>query len=242
MLAAAVLCSLSFLTPQWPVNSVVIGRRASVAASAAEATSATTSALKPAPTRLLVKNVAWEASESSLLNLFSQFGDVEAINLARPKKSHHARPHLGWAHISFANADAAAAAVEAARGASLYSRRLRVGLADVHTKPSKAQRRPLPEPDRRSAVEERTAPDAQALPSAQRASLLRRLETLSDAEEVESCVNELGQLPGRMSGAEYAVIKAAWKRSVSTRVEQQRGAPVVEGITAKQYINGEFGI
>jgi len=31
-------------------------------------------------------------------------------------------------------------------------------------------------------------------------------------------------------------------RSVSTRVEQQRGAPVVEGITAKQYINGEFGI
>ena len=222
-----------------------------------------TATYKPAPTRVLVKNVAWEASETSLLNLFAQFGDIEAVHLAKAKKRSHARPHLGWAHVVFADASAAARAVDSTRHVSLYSRRLRLMLADVHAKPPKsevvnpkAQKSEVVNPkEQKSEVvneesfDEDTHTYAESAlaetvdDAAVRSSVLRRLETLTDAEEVERCVHELGLLPGRMKAAEYHAVKAAWKRSVVAHVKRrQNEAHVVDGITAKHYVEGGFGI
>ena len=212
-----------------------------------------TATYKPAPTRVLVKNVAWEASETSLLNLFAQFGDIEAVHLAKAKKRSHARPHLGWAHVVFADASAAARAVDSTRHVSLYSRRLRLMLADVHAKPPKSEvvnpKAQKSEVVNEESFDEDTHTYAESAlaetvdDAAVRSSVLRRLETLTDAEEVERCVHELGLLPGRMKAAEYHAVKAAWKRSVVAHVKRrQNEAHVVDGITAKHYVEGGFGI
>eukprot|EP00055_Hartaetosiga_balthica_P003226 m.7002 g.7002 ORF g.7002 m.7002 type:complete len:1022 (-) comp2691_c0_seq1:348-3413(-) len=84
---------------------------------------------KQASNKLIVKNVAFEATKSDLRTLFAAYGDIKTLRL--PKKSFDASQHRGFAFIEYSTKEEAKNAVQALSGSThLYGRRLIVDYAE----------------------------------------------------------------------------------------------------------------
>ena len=82
-----------------------------------------------ARTKLIVRNVAFQAARSDLVALLSPFGAVRSCRL--PKKASLDGAHRGYAFVDFASPAEAAAALAGVAGAHLYGRRLVAEWADA---------------------------------------------------------------------------------------------------------------
>lgn len=71
-------------------------------------------------TKLVVRNVAFQASRKDVLSLFAAFGEVKSCRL--PQKFDGS--HRGFAFLEFASAQEAKSAMEGVQGTHLYGRRL----------------------------------------------------------------------------------------------------------------------
>jgi len=165
----------------------------------------------PGPCRVLVRNVAFEATENSLTKkLAAEFGPVEAVELAAcsRKSRHHARPHGGWAYATFHSEVDAMRASASNFAVQLQGRALSIRLADVHRSPRKEQQA---QPQGRTRTKGSSSEQSAELE--RRADLLETLSRASCAQEVDECVGALGQL---QSKEEYAVASAALERVAST--------------------------
>mmetsp|Transcript_30471 Transcript_30471/g.50478 ORF Transcript_30471/g.50478 Transcript_30471/m.50478 type:complete len:201 (-) Transcript_30471:191-793(-) len=183
------------------------------------------------PSRVIVKNIAWEANEASLLNVFSQFGVVETVELKRGHKRAHARPHIGCAHVCFSKATEAQMA--ASSSIMLHGRSLSVRLlANGRSEGSSMRLRNQIFTDKAAAVES----DQRA--KLERAALLQRLILSSEMREVQSCADALGQF----TATEYAIVKAAWKRAACARVKKLKGAVHIERMNDEHHMEASLGI
>lgn len=79
-----------------------------------------------APTKLVVRNVAFEATRRDITGLFGPFGHVKSCRL--PKKFDG--QHRGFAFVEFVTPREARAALEGVTGTHLYGRRLVVEVAE----------------------------------------------------------------------------------------------------------------
>ena len=79
-------------------------------------------------TKLIVRNVAFQATRADVMGLFSPFGAIKSARL--PKKASLDGAHRGYAFIDFASHEEAVAASSGVAGAHLYGRRLAVEWAD----------------------------------------------------------------------------------------------------------------
>ena len=93
------------------------------------ATSSSTNTSSPAPgavneskpsTKIVVRNVAFEATRKDIIELFNPFGEVKSCRL--PKKLNG--QHRGFAFVDFASKQEAKTAVSSVAGMHLYGRRL----------------------------------------------------------------------------------------------------------------------
>lgn len=71
-------------------------------------------------TKIVVRNVAFEATRKDILGLFTPFGQVKSCRLPRKFDG----THRGFAFVEFATREEARSAVDAVAGAHLYGRRL----------------------------------------------------------------------------------------------------------------------
>ena len=78
------------------------------------------------PTKILVRNVAFEATAADIRKLFSPFGQIKRIKV--PKK--HDGTHRGFCFIEFVSFGEARAAFESVRHSHLYGRHLVLEWAD----------------------------------------------------------------------------------------------------------------
>lgn len=74
----------------------------------------------PTQTKMLVKNLAFEATANELKDLFSTYGHVKNVRL--PKK--YTGGHRGFAFVEFVSAEEAAAAFETLKNTHMYGRKL----------------------------------------------------------------------------------------------------------------------
>jgi multiple RNA-binding domain-containing protein 1 len=75
---------------------------------------------EPTQTKMLVKNLAFEADAKELKTLFSNYGHVKHVRI--PKK--YAGGHRGFAFVEFVSAEEAAAAFGALKNTHMYGRKL----------------------------------------------------------------------------------------------------------------------
>ena len=184
-------------------------------------------AFKHGPCRVLVRNIAWEADEQALVDkLAAAFGPVAGISLAKASKRHHARPHQGWAYVSFEGESYARDAASAPGAVSLHGRTLSIRLVDTH------------EPQRRRA--RRRAEPELAPPAESRAALLEQLRSTGDQAELDGLMDALGDL---RNAGEYRAAKAAWERVVVARIHKQgNGGIDVDVIDGDDYRRAGFSI
>ena len=90
--------------------------------------------LAPPPTKathrshskVLVKNIPFEADEHALRDKLAAFGPVNSVQLGKASKRHHGRPHMGWAWVYFrwftsrANAPRGTPATARGRGPNFF--------------------------------------------------------------------------------------------------------------------------
>lgn len=81
---------------------------------------------KAASSKVLIRNVAFEATRADLVNLFTPFGEVKSCRLPRKFDGNH----RGFAFLEFASKQEAKAAVAAVAGSHLYGRRLVIEWAE----------------------------------------------------------------------------------------------------------------
>lgn len=100
-------------------------------------------AMKQASTKVLIRNLAFEATRQDIMNLFTALAEVKSCRL--PKKFDGS--HRGFAFIEFASAGEAKTAMNAISGTHLYGRRLVLEWAadqeeseENPSKPNKKQR------------------------------------------------------------------------------------------------------
>jgi len=100
-------------------------------------------AMKQASTKVLIRNLAFEATRQDIMNLFTALAEVKSCRL--PKKFDGS--HRGFAFIEFASAAEAKTAMNAISGTHLYGRRLVLEWAadqdesqDDSSKPNKKQK------------------------------------------------------------------------------------------------------
>ncbi|GAB4818001.1 hypothetical protein N2152v2_005047 [Parachlorella kessleri] len=74
----------------------------------------------PDTTKMVVRNVAFEATRKDIMGLFTPFGHVKSCRLPRKFDG----THRGFAFVDFATKQEARSAMEAVQGAHLYGRRL----------------------------------------------------------------------------------------------------------------------
>ena len=174
------------------------------------------------PAKVLVKNIPFEADEHALLDKLAAFGAVQKLDLSKASKRNHGRPHNGWAWVYFAGERSAWRACDSSRSRSLslHGRALSVRLADGHhaaptdrsqRKRSAAEEHPTAEDHSTSETAEQRSAEA----AEQRALVLERLQAATSLQEVESCVDALGEL---RTAEEYQVSTAAWKRALAAGV------------------------
>jgi multiple RNA-binding domain-containing protein 1 len=81
--------------------------------------------------KLVVRNVAFEATQRDLYQLFSAFGEIKEVRL--PRKVSGKNEHRGFAFIEFANRKDCHAAYEALKSSHLYGRTLKLEFAADET-------------------------------------------------------------------------------------------------------------
>ena len=174
------------------------------------------------PAKVLVKNIPFEADEHALRDKLATFGAVQSVQLAKASKRHHGRPHHGWAWVYFAGERSAWRACDSSRSRSLSlrGRALSVRLADGHhAAPTDRSQRKRSAAEEHPTAEDHSTPETAEQRSAeaaeQRALVLERLQAATSLQEVESCVDALGEL---RTAEEYQVSKAAWKRALAAGV------------------------
>ena len=172
------------------------------------------------PAKVLVKNIPFEADEHALRDKLATFGAVQSVQLAKASKRHHGRPHHGWAWVYFAGERSAWRACDSSRSRSLslHGRALSVRLAN-HAAPTDRSQRKRSAAEEHPTAEDHSTPETAEQRSAeaaeQRALVLERLEAATSLQEVESCVDALGEL---RTAEEYQVSTAAWKRALAAGV------------------------
>lgn len=87
----------------------------------------TTTSTLPTSTKLMVKNVPFEATRNEIRDLFAPFGELRSVRL--PNKA-GGKGHRGFAFIEYVTPDEAAAAVDALGNTHLYNRRLVIDFAE----------------------------------------------------------------------------------------------------------------
>ena len=174
------------------------------------------------PAKVLVKNIPFEADEHALRDKLATFGAVQSVQLAKASKRHHGRPHHGWAWVYFAGERSAWRACDSSRSRSLSmrGRELSVRLADGHhAAPTDRSQRKRSAAEEHPTAEDHSTPETAEQRSAeaaeQRALVLERLQAATSLQEVESCVDALGEL---RTAEEYQVSTAAWKRALAAGV------------------------
>ena len=174
------------------------------------------------PAKVLVKNIPFEADEHALRDKLATFGAVQSVQLAKASKRHHGRPHNGWAWVYFAGERSAWRACDSSmrRSLSLRGRALSVRLADGHhAAPTDRSQRKRSAAEEHPAAEDHSTPETAEQRSAEaaehRALVLERLQAATSLQEVESCVDALGEL---RTAEEYQVSTAAWKRVLAAGV------------------------
>ncbi|EGD82752.1 hypothetical protein PTSG_03403 [Salpingoeca rosetta] len=84
--------------------------------------------IKGATTKVVVRNVAFEATKKDIRQLFTPYGDVKSVRL--PPKSFDPTQHRGFAFVEFSSKEEAKSAFEALSGSThLYGRRLNLEFA-----------------------------------------------------------------------------------------------------------------
>ena len=172
------------------------------------------------PAKVLVKNIPFEADEHALRDKHATFGAVQSVQLAKASKRHHGRPHHGWAWVYFAGERSAWRACDSSRSRSLslHGRALSVRLAN-HAAPTDRSQRKRSAAEEHPTAEDHSTPETAEQRSAeaaeQRALVLERLQAATSLQEVESCVDALGEL---RTAEEYQVSTAAWKRALAAGV------------------------
>ena len=172
------------------------------------------------PAKVLVKNIPFEADEHALRDKLATFGAVQSVQLAKASKRHHGRPHHGWAWVYFAGERSAWRACDSSRSRSLslHGRALSVRLAN-HAAPTDRSQRKRSAAEEHPTAEDHSTPETAEQRSAeaaeQRALVLERLQAATSLQEVESCVDALGEL---RTAEEYQVSTAAWKRALAAGV------------------------
>ena len=174
------------------------------------------------PAKVLVKNIPFEADEHALRDKLATFGAVQSVQLAKASKRHHGRPHHGWAWVYFAGERSAWRACDSSRSRSLSlrGRALSVRLADGHhAAPTDRSQRKRSAAEEHPTAEDHSTPETAEQRSAeaaeQRSLVLERLQVATSLQEVESCIDALGEL---RTAEEYQVSKAAWKRALAAGV------------------------
>ena len=166
--------------------------------------------------KVLVKNIPFEADEHALRDKLAAFGPVNSVQLGKASKRHHGRPHMGWAWVYFAGERSAWHACDSSRSRSLslHGRALSVRLVDPHAAPTDRPQRKRSPAEVHPTAEDHPTPETAEQQSGeadqQRSLLLERLRVAMDVEEVQTCVDALGELT---TAEEYQVSKAAWKRA-----------------------------
>ena len=172
------------------------------------------------PAKVLVKNIPFEADEHALRDKLATFGAVQSVQLAKASKRHHGRPHHGWAWVYFAGERSAWRACDSSRSRSLslHGRALSVRLAN-HAAPTDRSQRKRSAAEEHPTAEDHSTPETAEQRSAEaadhRALVLERLQAATSLQEVESCVDALGEL---RTAEEYQVSTAAWKRALAAGV------------------------
>jgi hypothetical protein len=170
------------------------------------------------PAKVLVKNIPFEADEHALLDKLAAFGAVQKLDLSKASKRNHGRPHNGWAWVYFASERSAWRACDSSRSRSLslHGRALSVRLADGHhAAPTDRSQRKRSAAEEHPTAEDHSTSETAAEAAEQRSLVLERLRVATSLQEVESCVDALGEL---MTAEEYQVSKAAWKRALAAGV------------------------
>ena len=174
------------------------------------------------PAKVLVKNIPFEADEHALRDKLATFGAVQSVQLAKASKRHHGRSHHGWAWVYFAGGRSAWRACDSSRSRSLSlrGRALSVRLADGHhAAPTDRSQRKRSAAEEHPTAEDHSTPETAEQRSAeaaeQRALVLERLQVATSLQEVESCIDALGEL---RTAEEYQVSTAAWKRALAAGV------------------------
>ena len=80
-----------------------------------------------ASTKIMVKNVPFEATRNEIRDLFAPFGELKSVRL--PNKS-GGKGHRGFAFVEYVTPDEAAAAIDALGTTHLYNRRLVIDYAE----------------------------------------------------------------------------------------------------------------
>lgn len=104
-----------------------------------------TQAMKQASSKVLVRNLAFEATRQDVLNLFTALAEVKSCRL--PKKFDGS--HRGFAFVEFASTAEAKTAMTTIAGTHLYGRRLVIEWASEDPEEEQATDRPLSAPKRR---------------------------------------------------------------------------------------------
>eukprot|EP00359_Climacostomum_virens_P004703 CAMPEP_0204905636 /NCGR_PEP_ID=MMETSP1397-20131031/5530_1 /ASSEMBLY_ACC=CAM_ASM_000891 /TAXON_ID=49980 /ORGANISM="Climacostomum Climacostomum virens, Strain Stock W-24" /LENGTH=618 /DNA_ID=CAMNT_0052074543 /DNA_START=1 /DNA_END=1857 /DNA_ORIENTATION=- len=92
---------------------------------------------EPTQTKMLVKNLAFEATAAELKALFTTYGQVKTVRL--PKK--YAGGHRGFAFVEFVSAEEAAAAFETLKNTHMYGRKLVIEWAKQEDSLGEARKR-----------------------------------------------------------------------------------------------------
>ena len=175
-------------------------------------------ACRSSPARVLVKNIAFEADETAVMDKLAAFGPVTSVRLAKASKRQHARPHQGWAWVYFDGERCARQAAASGGSLSLHGRALSIRLDMTHQSPKRAA---LPADEALPAAD--AGPQHCEEVVQRRSVLLERLRATRNMEVVQACVDALGEL---ISRDEYKVSKAAWKRAMGAglnRVNERHG-------------------
>jgi cold-inducible RNA-binding protein len=77
--------------------------------------------------KLYVGNLSYSTEESSLQNLFSQYGEIVSVNIVTDRMTGRAR---GFGFVEMATPEGAKAAIDALNGVELDGRQIRVNEAN----------------------------------------------------------------------------------------------------------------
>jgi len=170
------------------------------------------------PCVVWVGNLAWTTTNEQLRAVFERQGEVKDVAITRQKRSNQSR---GWGTVTFANADAAAAAVGALNGELLEERPIEVQLrrGPRRRRGGRAPREPRETNEETGDRQRRPRPRRQ--PRNQNDEEPRQRPRRQDAKQAEPSAEEKGQAPRRR--------RARPPRSDTQRSEENTAPPADQG-------------